>query len=926
MITPQQFVNKWRNVTLKERSAVQEHFIDLCGLVGHPTPAEDDPTGTRYTFEAGADKRAGGQGWADVWKKNFFAWEYKGKNADLGRAYQQLLQYRESLHNPPLLVVSDIDTIVVHPNFTNSVNPTVTLSLDDLLTPAGMVHLRAIFTNPEQFRSAQTPEQVTQEAATHFARLSALLREGGHDSQAIAHFLIRILFCLFAEDIGLLPAGLFTQLVALGRKNPDAFNAQLGTLFGAMSQGGYFGAETIPNFNGGLFDNATRLPLDRDGLDILRRVCTLDWSSIEPSILGTLFERSLDPAKRAQLGAHYTSKDDITLIVEPVLMAPLRREWAAVKEKAHGLAARRDEAKSQGQRTTLNGELAGLLQDFAQRLAGVRVLDPACGSANFLYVSLRLLLDLWKEVAVLTSQLGLSMLSPLPGFAPSPLQLYGIEINPYAHELAQATVWIGWIQWLHENGYGIPAEPILKQLNNIVNMDAILAYDEAGKPVEPEWPSADVVMGNPPFLGGHKMRSELGADYLDNLFDLYRNRVPGPADLVCYWFERARHQIEIGQVRRNGLLATNSIRGGANRQVLDRIKQTGNIFFAWGDRAWILDGAAVRVSMVGFDNGDEAEFELDGRPVREINADLSTAIDVTKAKKLKENFNIAYSGTKKGGGFDISAEKARAMLLAMGNPNGRPNSDVVVPWVNGQALLGKPRNSWIIDFGVGAGETEASLYEAPFEYVKANVYPQRQTNNRVHRRDNWWLHAEVASGMRNALSSLDRFIATPRIAKYRLFVWVSAGTLADDGVYVFGREDDYFFGVLHSKLHELWALRQGTSLEDRPRYTPTTTFETFPFPWPPGTEPVDDPQVHAIAQAAAELVTKRDAWLNPPGMGADQLKKRTLTNLYNQRPTWLSLAHDKLDKAVFTAYGWPHDLSDDEILERLLALNLGRSG
>lgn len=296
---------------------------------------------------------------------------------------------------------------------------------------------------------------------------------------------------------------------------------------------------------------------------------------------------------------------------------------------------------------------------------------------------------------------------------------------------------------------------------------------------------------------------------------------------------------------------------------------------------------------------------------------------------MQENLNISFSGTKKGGSFDISGEQAEELLQSTGNPNGRPNSDVVKPWINGQSLVGQPQNKWIVDFGVAMSEEEASLYERPFEYVKQKVYPQRATNNRASRRKNWWLHSETAPAMREAITGLSRYIATPRVSKHRIFVWVPPETIPDDGTYIFARDDDYFFGILHSKPHELWARALGTQLrkaESGFRYTATTTFETFPFPWPPGREPQNNPRVEAIAQAARELVEKRDNWLNPPGASEEELKKRTLTNLYNQRPTWLDLAHQKLDRAVFDAYGWPYDLSDEEILARLLALNLERAG
>src|SRR6266508_100610 len=380
-----------------------------------------------------------------------------------------------------------------------------------------------------------------------------------------------------------------------------------------MATGGFFAMEDIPHFNGRLFDNDTVLELDSDGLAILAKVSALDWSSIEPAILGTLFERSIDPAKRSQLGMHYTSRSDILLIVEPVLMTPLRRRWEAVQAQAHEIATKRD-AASGGQRTRLDTELRTLLTGFAQEIADVQVLDPACGSANFLYVALKQLLDLEKAVITFAGDIGVGTFFP----SVSPEQLHGIELNEYAHELAQITIWIGYIQWLRDNGFGQPSQPILKPLDTIKHMDAILTFDDQGRPIEPAWPKADMIVGNPPFLGGKRLRSELGNEYVDTVFALYGGRVPREADLVAYWFERARALIEAKRVMRVGLLATQSIRAGANRRVLEHIKQTGDIFMGWSDRAWVLDGAQVRVSMIGFDNGSEAHRVLDNRVYQDL--------------------------------------------------------------------------------------------------------------------------------------------------------------------------------------------------------------------------------------------------------------------------------------------------------------------
>ena len=346
--------------------------------------------------------------------------------------------------------------------------------------------------------------------------------------------------------------------------------------------------------------------------------------------------------------------------------------------------------------------------------------------------------------------------------------------------------------------------------------------------------------------------------------NFYEERVPAFADLVCYWFEKARAMIERGEVKRAGLLATQGIRGGANRKVLESIKETGDIFWAQSDREWILDGAIVHVSMVGIDNGTEIIKNLDGKPVEEINPDLTSQANLTRAVRLKENKDICFMGPSPKGPFDIDKNLAQKMLMAKGNPNNKPNSEVIRPVASAIDLVQNSREKWTIDFAM-MDMTEAAGYEMPFEYVRKNVYPIRSKNRRKAYAEKWWQYAEARPGMRTALNEKNRFISTPGVAKHRIFVWMNSNVLCNQGTLVFARDDDYFFGILHSRVHELWARATGTQLREAEsgfRYTPTSTFETFPFPWAPGAEPKDGPRVGAIAQAAKELVEQRDWWLN----------------------------------------------------------------
>lgn len=1061
-MTPEEFVAKWKHATLKERSAAQEHFIDLCRLLGEPTPAEADPTGAWFCFEKGAKKAGGGDGWADVWRRACYGWEYKGKGQDLREAFKQLQLYTPALEYPPLLIVSDIETIVIHTAFTGTVPEVHVITLDDLLDPAKRRLLKWAFTDPERLRPGRTTAHLTEQAAARFGTLAQTLRARGHDPAQVAHFSQQILFCLFAEDIDLLPNKLFAKLLEAGHRQPDRLPEMLETLFGAMATGGLMGVEVIDWFNGGLFSSREILPLERDDIQLLRELAALDWSAIDPTIFGTLFERGLDPDKRSQLGAHYTDPASILRLVEPVVLEPLRAEWAEVRSRIAATLEKAQAAKSPSARTKQVQAAQTLLQGFLDRLARFRVLDPACGSGNFLLLSLLRLKDLEHQVILEAETLGLPRAFPHVG----PENVLGIELNPYAAELARVTVWIGEIQWMIGHGFSLSKNPILKPLETIVQRDAILAPDGT----EPEWPEADVIVGNPPFLGGSKKRGLLGDGYFEALERVYAGRVPAGADLVCYWFEKARAQITKGRLRAAGLVATNSIRGGANRKALERIlspmtsdfnvqcnqensdddrdlrhsqihSAAGNgglyaatggrrgrsaqgrsgrtkagdagvsglpaedrfggveagfdqmddggadragggdrgagqaavalrIFEAWSDEPWVNEGAAVRVSLVAFGGvAGRSGARLDGQPVAVIHADLTgqalgadATLDLTQAKRLAENDGACIRGLAKVGRFDIPGELARRWLKRP-NPNGRSNLDVLTPWANGMDVTRRPSDTWLIDYGNELSETEAALYEAPFEHVVNHVKAERKQQRDEKRKLYWWRLGRSGAEIRAALAPLARYIATPMVAKHRLFVWLDRRVFPDQQLIVIARADDTTFGILHSRFHELWSLRLGTSLEDRPRYTPTTTFETFPFPaglTPADTNqgietldsgaivPIIAPEIadHArpIAEAAHRLDTLRQNWLNPPewterlpevvpgypdrivakpGHESD-LKQRTLTNLYNTRPNWLDNAHRALDAAVARAYGWDDyspEMPDSEILSRLLALN-----
>ena len=915
------FSAKWANYEGTEPQHYQAHFNEICDIVGHLRPA-DDLHDHDFEFQQPAPTPGERNGVADVFLRDRFVMEYKKPGKNLEDAYNQNLRYRDSLGNPPLLIVSDFQTIRIHTNFTGTVSDTYTITLDDLRdveqnatrkSALGIVSqsplsvyqvLRYCFYEPGNLKPSNTPDQLTQAAADVFWKISDELQKynPGKDFE-MARFLSQLLFCMFASDVGLLKKQLITEYTQeVGDSPAEVFSARLNLLFEWMNEGNRIASPPIKRFNGGLFDGAKHdLEIVTSIMPFVCEADALDWSQIEPAIFGTLFERIYNPEKRAQHGRHYTSRQDIETLVEPVVMTPLRRDWENVKSAI----------------TAADAELAKVtIQDFLDRLGKVRILDPACGSGNFLYVALNLMHGLQRKVISWALEFGIA--PPEPRIHPR--QLLGIEIDEYAHQLASVVVWIGFIQNQARVGNVGNRDPVLDPLDNIDCRDAII--DNTGPEPKPaEWPEVDFIVGNPPFLGNYMMRQELGDEYVQNLYEIWSGSVPSRADLCAYWFANAaRYVVKSAQVRA-GLLATQNIRGGDSRPVLDMINDTGQIFFAESDRDWRLDGASVHTSMIGFDNGTETDLILDGKNVSIIHSNLtSRTANLTLARRLKENANLSFKGLVKQGSFELDEETALKLIKAQ-NPNSKPNSKVVKPFINAKDIVGIPSNSWIVDFGTEMTETEASDYVAPFAHIRRYVKAAR-TQMRGEERTHWWMHQRPRPALRAALSGLSRYLVTPQVSKHRVFKWVSSNTLPSNAVVAFAREDDYFFGILHSRVHEVWGLAMGSQLETRPRYTPTTCFETFPFPTPL------DAQRKAISDAAEDLSTARHNVITPTkSTPKEMLREMTLTHIYNLRDPWLARRHNELDCAVFDAYGWredPAELDDDTILERLLELNLSR--
>jgi hypothetical protein len=668
------------------------------------------------------------------------------------------------------------------------------------------------------------------------------------------------------------------------------------------------------------------------------------------------------------------------MIVEPVVARPLRGEWETAKAEIEAIMAPALAAAGGGGKAAsaarekkfvaARAKAEDKRDAFIDRLCALRILDPACGSGNFLYLALQAVKDIEYRAILECETLGLGMIVPRVG----PEILHGIEINPFAAELARTTIWIGDIQWRVKNAITHHPPPILRKLDAIECRDALLTADGKGGFKEAEWPETDCIIGNPPFLGAKLMKRKLGVGYTEVLRETFAGWLPGFSDLVCFWFEKSRRAILSGRALRAGLVATSSIRGGTNRPVMDAIARDLMISDAWSELPWTIDGARVEVSLVAFQSRASATASpiLGGVRVDNINPDLTTGLNVTVARSLPENRGVSFLGIQTSGPHDVAGSVARDWLVQPCNPNRRPNSDILCPYWNGDDLAGRPRDRWLIDFPLHLEEIDASLFELPFEYLSAARYdPDSATDKRTlqearstarddHARNRWWEPYWPRPEMRSRIQELSRYIVTAETAQHRIFVWASLPLLPDKNLIVVARDDDTAFGVLQSRFHEGWSLRLGTSLEDRPRYTSTTTFETFPFPAGltpniPAADTAADPRAQRISAAAKTLDDLRRAWLNPPDLveivpevtptaapgeaprrypdrilpktveAAVKLKERTLTNLYNQRPRWLADAHDALDRAVASAYGWPEDIATDDALQRLLALNLERS-
>ncbi len=1031
------FIAKWSRSGGSEQANAQPFLLDLCDVLGVPRPPVSTEVNEEnaYAFErkvfvprgdGTCDLRR-----LDLYKRGCFVLEAKqGKDVAfaaplalpmpgltrssavkrgtrawedaMARAKQQAESYVRALPadegRPPFVLAVDVGHCFdIYAEFSRTGGMYIPfpdahsrrILLKDLVQPGKLALLRAVWEDPLSLDPSRHAARVTQEIAGLLAELARSLEADGHGPEEVAAFLIRCLFCMFAEDVGLLPAAGFQHILEQAADEPRLFPPLVQDLWKAMNTGGMSLTlrQELRRFNGKVFEKPAVLPLAGPQIAILREASTYEWSQVEPAIFGTLLERALVPDERQMLGAHYTPRAYVERLVLPTVITPLRQDW-------HGVQAAASLLEAQGKR----GEAQQTILDFHRRLCKAHVLDPACGSGNFLYVTLEHMKRLEGEVLAEAATYG-PFQSPLEGkgLTVNPQQFLGLEKNPRAAHIAEMVLWIGYLQWhFRTHGSTPPPEPILRNYENIEHRDAVLVWDkksyamgEDGKPVlrwdgkttkaDPvtgrqvpdesflvqekvyhnprpaDWPQADFIVGNPPFIGGggdRGKRAVLGSGMFEALAQAYPE-LPESCDFVMYWWHKAAELVRSGQARRFGFITTNSLSQVFNRRVT-ALHLTANpplsLAYAIPDHPWVdaAEGADVRIAMtVGVpgtvdgmlarvvreeptDNA-ERKVTLSERGGR-INPDLTIGIDVNNAAALKANEDISCRGVKlHGEGFTVTTDVANQLGLGR-----RPGLEKHIrPILNGQDVNQKSRKVMVIDlFGLTIDDV-TSRYPEVAQWVYEHVKPSRDLNNRETYRKYWWILGEPRSNFRPALNALSRYIAIAAVSKHCFFVFISSDVLPDDGLVAIASSDAYHLGILSSRIHVVWALVRGgrRGIGNDPRYNNSVCFATFPFPDP---TPEQKARIRELGERLDALRKERQALY--PGL--------TLTGMYNVLEALrqgrelsakerdihdkglvglLRQVHDELDAAVAEAYGWPADLGEEEILSRLVELNAARA-
>ena len=1032
------FIQRWQNSGAAERANYQLFLSELCDLLGvaRPDPSKPDDEENVYVFERSVTFHhpdgSTSTGRVDLYKRGCFILEAKQgvekkeKEAQLSQAAKvkllrakkgtaqrgtaawdeamlkargQAEQYARALPasegRPPFLVVVDVGhSIELYSEFTRTGGNYVPFpdprshrfllgQLNDLETRET---LRLVWTDPPALDPARRSARVTREIAEKLGRLAQSLEASKHSAELVATFLMRALFTMFAEDMELLPKDSFFKLLESLHGHSEQFVPMVEELWGRMKTGGFSTVlrEKILRFNGGLFENATALPLNDDQFELLIEASRADWRDVEPAIFGTLLERALNPVERHRLGAHYTPRSYVERLVLPTVVEPLRAEWDAVKAAAVTL-------DRQGNQK----EAAAEVQSFHRRLCEIRVLDPACGTGNFLYVTLEHLKRLEGEVLNALDGLGHEQAAlEMAGFTVDPHQLLGLEVNPRAATIAELVLWIGYLQWhFRTRGRVAPPEPIIKNFRNIECRDAVLAYDQAepvldssGQPVtrwdgrthkfhavtgekvpddsvrvpvlryvDPRpaaWPEAEFIVGNPPFVGNKPMRLTLGDGYVETVRKAWAE-VPETVDFVMYWCSHAAELLAKGKVSHFGFITTNSITQTFNRPVLQKALDAGSrIGFAVPDHPWVdgADGAQVRVAMSVFDRHQDlgtlwtTQSETptsDGAAAvtfevarGTIFSDLAVGVDTAKLVPLKANFGLACPGVQLSGqGFIVPVEEVERFSKAT-------KERLVRRYITGRDVTQEMREQYVLDtFGL-THDALRDRYPDAFQRLYDRVKPEREakrgaTKDSQEYADNWWLFAKTRSKFRKALVGLSRFIVSSRTARHRTFQFLDASVLPETKVLIFAFDDAFHLGVLSSRIHVVFANRVGgwLGVGNDSTYNHSDCLEKFPFP------AVTEEQRTHIRQLAESLDVHRKHQ-------QAQHPKLTITSLYNVMEklragtpldpkeqiiheqglvTVLRQFHDDLDAAVADAFGLSPTASDDAILAHLAGLNAQRA-
>ena len=1007
------FIARWRASEGAERAAYVSFLEDLCRLLDMnlPEPPTSDAEAVTYRFEYPVKFRdldgSASTGRIDLYRKGKFVLEAK-QSREKGGA-KEILQAQGSLFEadptvavprgrrgadrawdvmmlharrqaedyakalpashgwPPFLIICDVGhCFEFYADFTGQGKNYVQFPdrqrfrvyLDDLRDGAVRERIRTIWDAPETLDPTRHSARVTRQIAQRLAAVSKAL-EKKHDPEEVALFLMRCLFTMFAEDVALIPKDGFKTLLRDCRDAPASFMPLVVELWRAMDEGSFSTSirAQMKRFNGKLFDNAKVFPLGREEIGELLAAAEHDWREVEPAIFGTLLEQALSEADRAKLGAHYTPRAYVERLVVETVIEPLREDWRNVLGAAQ-LARDGGDAK---------GALARV-EAFHETLCATRVLDPACGTGNFLHVAQELMKKLEGEVLDAAGELGAR--EKLGGIADrfvGPRQFLGMELNERAVAIADLVLWIGHLQWHFRTRGFAPKEPILEKLDHIHKRDAVLDWDGAPaprfvggretypNPRRPDWPEAEFIVGNPPFIGGKDLRARLGDAKAQALWAAHP-QMNESADFVMYWWDRCAELLtrKGTRLRRFGLVTTNSITQVFQRRVVERhlsARKPVSLLIAIPDHPWTKagkDAAAVRIAMTvaaagkhdgrlrevlsesGLD-GDEPQIALSERKGR-INADLTVGVDVTRAEGLMASEGLCSPGVKlHGAGFIVTPQEAEALGLGR-----RPGLEAHIrAYRNGRDLMARPRGVMVIDLDGFSAEQVRGRFPEVYQHVLRTVKPERDKNNEPYRRQNWWLFGRRNTDMRGFTAHLQRYIATVETAKHRVFQFLDRSILPDNMLVAVGLSDAFHLGVLSSRFHVVWALRAGgwLGIGNDPRYSKSRCFDPFPFP--------------DASEAQKEAIRK-------PAEALDRLRKQvledhpelTLTKLYNVREALragqpldeeqaairdkalvliLNEHHDAIDAAVAAAYGWPADLAEDDILARLVALNAQRA-